>query len=232
MSYRLWSLVAGLGLLGSLGGCSMFGGSDTSKPPDNSVDRRYAKTPEEVSRAATESLAELGMQTQGDEHDALGGQVTAIRSTPGKEKVTVWYKSIDPRNTQVWVGVGNGDRHLATMIHDRIAQHMGATSAKSVPMVGASADGEYDQPVAQTLAAAEKAIKDLKMDVSRRETHDTWAVVESRQADALPVTVKMERNEKDKTRVTFTAGTSRSQDTQQVADRLKAEFEKNINTAK
>ena len=217
----------------SLAGCQALGvGSSTNEPPKGSVDRRYAKTPDDVSRAAAETLNELNMTVQGDEHDALGGQITATRATPSKEEVIVWYQSADARTTQVSVGVGKGDRGLAQLIHDHIAQKLGSPSAKSAPAVGACSDMEVDPPIAQCLSAAEQALKALKLDVSHKEIHDTWAQIEARQTDSVPVIVRMDRTEKDKTKVCFTAGTSKSQDTQQMADRVKAEFERNLSSAK
>src|SRR5581483_11893897 len=118
---------------------------------------------------------------------------------------------------------------LAQLIQDQIAQHLGSPSARAMPSVGARTEGTYDPPVAQCTSAAEQAMKNLKMDISGKETHDTWARVESRQADALPVSIRMDRTDQDKTMVVFTAGTTKSQDTSMIADRLKAEFERVLN---
>lgn len=218
-------------LMLALAACQWFGGN-TNEPPKGGVDRKYTKSPDEVARAATEALAELNINVLSDQHDALGGMIKAQRATPAEEPVMVWYQSADARTTSVNVGVGKGDRGIAELIQERIAQKLGAASARSAPQVGARTEGEYDQPVAQCMAAAEQAMKELKLDVSRKETHDTWAQVEARQADSLPVTVRMNRNEKDKTQVFFSAGTSRSQDTEQIADRVKAEFERILSPAK
>lgn len=222
--------VAAITLL-SLTACQMFGGTK-NEPPKGSVDRRYQKTPDEVSKAATDALASLNIPIQSDSHDALGGQINAQRQNDSADTVTIWYQSVDPRTTQVAVGVGKGNRDLAQMIQDQIAQHLGSPSARAMPSVGARAEGTYDPPVAQCMAAAEAALKELKLDVSNKESHDTWARIESRKADALPITIRMDRNDQDKTQVTFTAGTTKSQDTQMIADRLKAEFEQKLNAAK
>ncbi len=215
----------------SLSACQWIEGTP-NEPPKASIDRKYTKTPDEVARAATDALADLNMPVQSDQHDALGGQIRATRGNASAEPVTVWYQSADPRTTQVSVAVGSGDRQAAQLIQDQIAQKLGSPASRSVISVGARVDGTYDQPVAQCKAAAEQAMKDLKLDVNRTESHDTWAQVDAREADAFPVTIRMERNEKDKTQVTFTAGTSRSQDTEQVAGRLKAEFERVLMSAK
>jgi hypothetical protein len=93
-------------------------------------------------------------------------------------------------------------------------------------------EGEYDPPVAACLAAAEAALKDLKVAVSRKDVHDTWAQLEARQIDSLPIVIRMTRTEKDKTLVTFTAGSSKSQDTEQIAERVKVEFERTLSSAR
>jgi hypothetical protein len=230
MNARTKLLIGALPLL-SLFACKMFE-SEKNEPPKGSVDRRYSKTPDEIAGAVTEALAELNIPVTSDTHDALGGQVKAQRANAAEDEVTVWYQSADARTTQVSVGVGKGDRKIAQLIQDQIAQKLGVTSAKAATSVGAQMDGTYDQSVAQCMAAAEQAMKDLKMDVSHKESHDTWAQIESRQEDSLPVLVKMTRTQQDKTMVSFMAGSSKSQDTEQIAGRLKAEFEKVLSTAK
>src|SRR6516162_9042637 len=133
----------GLGalLMVSLAACSLFQGSK-NEPPKGSVDRKYAKTPDDVAKATSDALAELNIQILNDTHDALGGQITAQRSNATEDPVTVWYQSVDARNTQVSVGVGKGgDRQIAQLIQDQIAQHLGAASAKAAPAVGAQTEG-------------------------------------------------------------------------------------------
>jgi hypothetical protein len=222
--------IGGLMLL-SLTACQYFG-ETKNEAPKGSVDRKYSKSPDEVAKAASEALAELNINIQSDQHDALGGQITAARANAAEDPVIVWYQSADARTTQVAVGVGKGDRGIAELIQDHIAQKLGSPTTRSAPSVGARSEGTYDQPVAQCMAAAEQAMRDLKLEPSKKETHDTWAQVEARQADAIPVMVKMNRTEKDKTQVTFSAGNSKSSDTEMVAERLKAEFEKNLGAAK
>lgn len=216
--------------MASLAACSWFDHSkgDGSAPPKGGTSRRFTKTTEEVAHAASETLQELGVGVISESHDALGGSITAERSTADKQPVTVWYKSLDPRSTEVSVVVGQGDRQLGQQVLDRMAQKLGTPGAAAAVSVGASAEGMYDEPLAQCMQAAEAAIKELRMNVTRRETHDTWSALESREADAIAVQAKMERTEKDKTRVLFTVGTSKNQDTQQLADRLRAEFEKKL----
>ncbi len=230
MNSRTMTYALGALALVGLAACSWFEPAK-NEPPKGSVDRRYQKSPDEVARATTDALAQLNIPVSSDNHDALGGQINAQRSNETADKVTIWYQSVDPRTTQVSVGVGKGNRELAQLIQDQIAQHLGAPSARAMPSVGARTEGTYDQPVAQCMSAAEQALKNLKMDVSSKETHDTWARVESRQADALPVSVRMDRTDQDKTMVVFTAGSSKSQDTMMIADRLKAEFERVLNGA-
>ena len=213
-----------------LSACSLFGGESYSetKPPEGAVERRVTRTPEEVSKATTEAIQELGMTVESDQHDALGGQLLAERATPDKDKVIVWYKSVDPRSTKIAVKVGSGDTHLADLVQDHIAIHLGTGAAMVVPSVGAVAEGQYDQPVPQCTAALERALRNLKMDGIRSEMHDTWSLVNSRESDAIPVEARIERTMKDKTRVRIIAGSTQNQDNQVLADRVKAAFEQEL----
>ena len=211
-----------------LASCSWFDQSSDSNPPQGGNDRRYSKTPDEIAAAANETFGELSVQVQSDTHDSLGGRIVGERSTAGKEKITIWYKSVDARNTMVSVAVGKGDRQLAQLVQDRLATLLGAPGASGILSVGASTEGTYDQPIAQCMKAAEAALAELHMAVSRREVHDTWAEMESRQMDSVPVLIQMERTEKDQTRVRFIGGVSRNQDTVQLANRIRAEFDKKI----
>lgn len=217
----------------AMSACSLFGENkyDQSTPPEGSVERRMTRSPEEISRGATEALQELGMTVEQDQHDALGGRLLGERATPAKDEVIIWYKSLDPKTTNVAVKVGSGDRHLADMILDRIAQYVGTAASRAVPTVGASTEGLYDQPVAQCVTIMEQALRDLKLNVTHHETHDTWTQLDSREADSIPLSVRLDRTEKDKTRVRISAGTTQNQDTQQMADRVKAQFEDKLNQA-
>ncbi|HLY12167.1 MAG TPA: DUF3568 family protein [Planctomycetota bacterium] len=230
MNRHSTSIAMSFALLGLIS-CQWVGGT-TNEPPKGSVDRRYSKSPDEVARAASEALNDLQIPVQSDQHDALGGQIKAQRSNASEDTVIVWYQSADARTTQVSVGVAKGDRQIAQLIQDEIAQKLGAASARSAPAVGARVEGEYDPPVAACLAAAEAALKDLKVAVSRKDVHDTWAQLEARQIDSLPIVIRMTRTEKDKTLVTFTAGSSKSQDTEQIAERVKVEFERTLSSAR
>lgn len=210
--------------------CSLFGGNkyDQSTPPEGSVERRVNKSPDEISRATAAALQELGMTITQDQHDALGGRTLAQRGNPDKDEVIVWYKSLDRTNTALAVKVGKGDQETAELIQYRIAQHLGTALAKTIPRVGAVAQGEYDPPVAQATAAMERALTELGIKITHREIHDTWAWISSSQTDAIPVDVRLERTQRDKTRVHISAGTNRNQDNQQLADRVKTEFEEVI----
>lgn len=221
---------AGCSVVLSLVACNVFeSGHDGSTPREGGVDRRYSKAPDVVANAAEEVLRELDVTIEANQHDALGGELKGLRGTPGKEEIVVWYKSLDPRTTQVSVLVGKGDRHLGDLVQDHIAQKLGEASSTGTPVLGAVAEGLYDPPMGQCLTAMEQSIRDLKMNVTHREVHDTWALIESSEANAIPIRAKIERMESDKTRVTVIAGTTRSYDTQQLADRLKANFEQRIN---
>src|SRR6185295_3836716 len=104
------SMTAFSGLLVLLGACSVFEPSK-GKAEANAVVRRYSRTSPEVWEALTSALKPLALRIESDRHDALGGDLTAIRATEDSVKINV--KSLDEMSSQVSISVGEGDRNMA-----------------------------------------------------------------------------------------------------------------------
>src|SRR4029079_1019257 len=103
--------------------------SSETKVEANSITKRYSRPAPEVMSALTMALTSLDLRIEEDRHDALGGTMTAQRAN--KEAVKVNVKSIDETSTQVTIGVGEGDRNLADIIHSQTAKNLGSGTAKS-----------------------------------------------------------------------------------------------------
>jgi hypothetical protein len=195
----------------------------------NSVSRNYSKSAEETWRAVQTVAKELDLRIDDDRHDALGGKLVALRSN--KDEVLIEARSLDAQNTTVSVSVEPGDRNLAQMVQDRIQDRLGLNVGvnRTTFASGSQVDGTYDQKLEACITAAEKAIGAMKLAAPRRETHDTWARVDSQHLDSIPVQIRMDRTRKDQTFVAFTVGTGASDDNRTLALRLKAEFERHLN---
>lgn len=218
-------LLALLAAGGCQGGMGIFGRGGEERDAlaeANSVSRRYAKPAPEVWEAVTGAMRDLDLTIETSRHDALGGDLTARRAN--KEKVLVEARSVDLGSTQVRVAVGQGDANLAEIVQHKIGERLGA--ARSRLAGGSSLEGVYDVTLFKAMNAAQKAAEALNLSVAHRELEESAAQLDVRRADGTPAQFRMERGEKDRTKVTFTVGNARSPEHQGLAERLKAEFER------
>jgi hypothetical protein len=214
----------------TLASCKALGGDRSEAPTINTVTKQYSKPADETWRAVQSVAKDLDLKIDTDQHDALGGNLVALRSN--KDEVHVDARSQDAMNTTVSIWASPGDRSLAQIIHDRLGDRLGLTvgASRSNAAAGSQVDGTYDQKLDVCMKAAEKAVADLKMTAPRREIHDTWARVDTNHMDSIPVQIRMERTRKDQTFVVFTVGTGASDDNRTLAGRLKAQFEQSLDT--
>lgn len=208
----------------ALASCKAITGEQSTAPTVNTVTKSYTKSADETWRAVQSVARDLDLKIDTDQHDALGGNLVALRSN--KDEVHVDARSQDAMNTTVSVWASPGDRNLAQIIHDRISDRLGlSVGMRPAAAAGSQVDGTYDQKLDACMRAAEKAVNDLKLGAPRREVHDTWARVDSSQLDTIPVQIRMERTKKDQTFVVFTVGTGASDDNRTLAAKLKTQFE-------
>jgi|SRR5579862_925146 len=217
----------------AMGACSADDKSSASRQSDlgtgiNTVDRQYVKSASETWDAATAVVKGYEFKLESDQHDAMGGELHARRANG--EKVVVRVRSLDERNSNVSVRVDPGNRNMAEMIHEKIADKVGLKEAKSAFFGGNSCEGTYPNTLDSCVKAAEEAAKRLKLTVTNREIKDGAAIVDAREANSTPVQFKMKKVDEG-TRVTFIAGREKTEATRDLANRMKAEFE-NCCTAK
>jgi hypothetical protein len=210
---------------------ALLGACANGAPPSlsvNTVSRSYGRPMSEVWPAVLGSIKDLDLRVEEDQHDALGGELTAHRAN--RDEVKVRARAKDGPSMEVSVAVEPGDRVMAQMIQDRIAEKLGAGggAAKTGFVSGSRVEGVYDYKLENCLVAGKRAMVALKIEGAREERHDTWAKLEARQADAFPVQIRMERTARDQTRVEFTAGTGPADDNRALAQRLKTEFERHV----
>jgi len=237
-----------LGLSGALlllAACSAF--DSGSKTEANAVVRRYARPAPELWTAVTAALQGLELRIEEDRHDALGGKLRGVRATG--DEIIVSVKSIDEQSAQASVAVEKGDRNMAEIIHSQIAKNLGAGSAKTSFYGGNRAEQTYDSSLARCVMAAERACEAVGFSVTNRDIHESWADLMARRAGSATILVHLETTQaekdkapgapppatngtgvpsdkREKVKVSFIVGTMRSDDNEEVLQRLRQEFDR------
>jgi hypothetical protein len=225
-----------------LGACK----STDSKVEANSITKKYARPAPEVMSAITMALTSLDLRIEEDRHDALGGTMTAARAN--KEPVRVKVESIDETSTSVTVGVGEGDRNLADIIHAQIGKNLGTGTAKTSFFGGSRWEQVYDTSLARCIMAAERACEALNYTVTSRDIHEMIADLMARRGtstillhfDAVPagppvpgqpappINGGIPSDKRTQVKVSFIVGTSRTEDNEETLGRLRGEFDRLI----
>jgi hypothetical protein len=196
----------------------------------NTVERQYGKPADTVWDATVAAAKSYDLRIDSDRHDDLGGELLARRADG--HRVSAKVSALDKNSSRVSVRVEPGNRDLAQMLHERIADKLGMGEAKSAFLGGNSVDGTYACDFSSALAAAERSAKALNYTITHQEGHDTWAQVDARAQDSTPVRFKMTRtnDRTDSTRVTFIAGNGKTDSSQTLISQMKAEFDRQISS--
>jgi hypothetical protein len=219
------SLVAVLLGLAACGQESAFRNGDLGTGL-NTVERMYAKAPSKVWDAAVSSVKEFDLKVESALHDAMGGDLIARRADG--HRVTVNVKGIDEKNTKVNVRVEPGNRNMAEMIHERIAEELGMGKARTGLFGGNSVDETYTAGLNACVEAAEKAAKALDLTVVQKEASGTQGQIDARRRDSTPVAFRFKASEDGTTRVTFISGRSKSDENRDMAQKMKMEFDRQV----
>jgi hypothetical protein len=229
------------GALLLLGACK----SSESKQEANAITKRYGRPAPDVMSALTMALTSLDLRIEEDRHDALGGTMVASRAN--KDKVNVNVKSIDETSTQVTVGVGEGDRNLADIIHSQIAKNLGTGTARSSFFGGSRWEQVYESSLARCIVAAERACDTLGFTVTHRDIHESVADLMARRGsstillhfEAVPSAAPapgqpappvggggVPTDKRGQVKVSFIVGTSRTEENEETLQRLRNEFDR------
>lgn len=92
----------------------------------NAVERMYPRAAGELTDLTRNVLAGFDLKLKSDLHDALGGELTAVRADG--HTVTAKITAADEGHARVSVWVAPGDRTLAEVIQQRIAEKAGVES--------------------------------------------------------------------------------------------------------
>jgi hypothetical protein len=229
-------------LLLLLGACK----SSDTKAEANSITKRYGRPATEVVSALTMALTSLDLRIEEDRHDALGGELTAVRAN--RDEVRVDVKSIDETSTQVSVVVGEGDRNLADIVHAQLAKNLGTGTAKSSFYGGSRWEQVYNSSLARCVVAAERACEATGFQVTHRDIHESVADLMARRGGST-VLLHFETaavppapgqpappvggggvpsDRQGQVKVSFVVGTSKTEDNEEILQRIRNEFDRLI----
>lgn len=235
-------MIALSGALMMLGACSSWSGS---KAEANTLSRKYNRPAAEVWNAVTTALQTLDLRIEEDRHDALGGQLTGVRATG--DEVSVVVKSMDENSSQVSVNIEDGDRNMADIIHSHIAKNLGNSVAKASFYGGSRWENTYDTSLARVLMAAERSAEAMGFTVTNRDIRETSADLMARRAGSPTILLHFDGAQDpakapaqppangnkpasaEKTgpiKVNVIVGTMRSEENEEILQRLKSEFER------
>jgi hypothetical protein len=230
------------GALLLLGACK----SSDTKAEANAITKRYGRPATEVVSALSMALTSLDLRIEEDRHDALGGHLTAVRANRDQVKVDV--KSIDETSTQVAVVVGEGDRNLADIVHAQLAKNLGTGTAKSSFYGGSRWEQVYNSSLARCVVAAERACESSGFTVTNRDIHESVADMMARRGTAT-ILLHFESaptapapgqaappvggggvpsDRQGQVKVSFVVGTSKTEDNEEILQRLRTEFDRLI----
>jgi hypothetical protein len=189
----------------------------------NTVDREFAKPAHDVWKASVRTAESLDLRVASDSHDRFGGEMIACRANG--DEVRVHVRSLDDQHAQVSVRVEPGDRALATLFQERIAEKLGLGEASSGFLGGHSVEGSYPSDLGSAVQCARRTLRSLLVTVTQDETHADWARIDGRLKDSTPVRIRVERVEESQMKVSFIAGNEKTEDNKAFARRMKEEFE-------
>jgi len=228
------------GALMLLGACKSY----DAKSDANSASRRFNRPAPEVLSSVTAALASLDLRIEEDRHDALGGDLIAVRAT--KEPVKVNVKSIDDTSSQVTVSVGTGDRNLADIILTQVAKNLGTGTAKTSFYGGSRWEQVYESSLARCIVAAERACETLGFSVTNRDIHENVADLMARRGSSSillhfeavpagaapgqtpqpPAGAGVPSDHRGQVKVSFVAGTMRTEENEEILQRVRNEFDR------
>jgi hypothetical protein len=193
--------------------------------PDE-IERQIPRDAEVVWEAALRVLHENQFQVLQQDHDKLGGDVTARRTAGNKVYVRV--KQLQPKQTTVTVRLDPPDRPLSVQLQEGIAGAVGLGEATTGLFGGESEEGTYPLPLDQAVRVARQAFAELRLHVVDASRKESEAELKGRRADSTPVKVRMKFWNPRATALTFIVGASKSDDHRALLKSLRQEFERRV----
>lgn len=224
-------LAVGLALL--LSACSS---SDKGEPRGssdygtgiNTVDRQYEKPADRVWDATVAAIRSYDLRVDSTIHDDLGGEVVARRADG--HQISAQVTGLDKNSSRISLRVEPGNRDLAQMLHERIAEKLGAGDSRAAASAGRGVEGTYDCDFASALAAADRSARAMNATGIQQQLHDSWAQLDARAEDSTPMRFRMTHPDDrvDATRVSFIGGSGKGGAGRTLAAEMKSEFDRQI----
>ena len=189
----------------------------------NTIARDYARSAPDAWKAAVRAAENSGLHVCSDNHDKFGGELVASRANGDEVRIEV--RSLTEQTSHVSVRVEPGDRALATMIHERMADKMGLGAARSGFFGGSSVEGTYPADMDRCRGAARRSFSALDVNPTAEEVHAGGWRMDGRLKDSTPVRISAQKAGDLTTRMTFTAGNEKNEDLKAFAQKMKDEFE-------
>jgi hypothetical protein len=189
----------------------------------NTVEREFSMSADDVWKASVKAAESMDLRVSRNAHDKFGGEFVACRANGNEVRVQV--RSLDERHSRVSARVEPGDRTLATMLQERIAEKLGLAEAKPALLGGNSLEATYTTDIGVAMLSARRAFRALQVTLTDEETHAEWARIDGRLKDSTPVRIRIDQVEQCRMRVTFIGGNARSDENRDFARRMKDEFE-------
>lgn len=192
----------------------------------NTLDREVARPAPDVWAAAVRAVESSNLQVCSDQHDRFGGELVANRANG--DEVRIGVKSLSEKSTRVSVRVEPGDRALATLLHERMAEKLGLGTAKAGLFGGGECHGTYATDLDSCLAGARRTFAALGISTIREDVHPSGWTLEGRRQESTPVRISGEKKGDLSTRMTFVAGTNKDDVDEAYARKMRVEFEATI----
>jgi hypothetical protein len=218
-------MAAAFGLLASCISIEKPAPAKTGDPAVNTVERRYGKPLDTVWDAAVAAVKSLDLRIDTDRHDDLGGELVARRADG--HRISIALSAGDKTSTRAAIRVEPGNRELAELVHERLADKLGMGEAKAAFLGGNTVDAVYPLDFPRALATADRSARTLKFIVIGQETKDDAAHLDARTADSTPVRFQMTAGTgAGSTKVTFIAGNGKTDSSKTLIAQMKAEFDR------
>lgn len=189
----------------------------------NTLERKYAKPAGLVFDAAVAALKHFDLDVEQDRGDALGGEVIARRASG--DRATIKVRLIDAHTSAAAVRVEPGNRHMAELIHQRIAAELGLDAARSGWFGGGNVESAtFGAPLAAAADAAEQACRALNLQVTARDVQPTTGRIEARSQTSIPVRIELARRDDARTDADIVAGASKTAEGKALVERIKADM--------
>jgi len=189
----------------------------------NTLDRDYARPAADAWKAAVRCTESAGFNVCSDRHDQFGGELVANRANGDEVRIDV--RSLGEQSSRVSVRVEPGDRVLAKMLHERMADKLGLGAARGGLFGGSSVSGTYMTDLESCLGPARRTFLTLQVTPTGEDIHASGWRLDGRLKDSTPIRIAAEKAGDLKTHVTFIAGAEKNEDLKAFARKMRDEFE-------